>query len=94
MAESCQICGEPAKRKCTRCGRVFCDVHIRYGNPHFALGSLGGGVGYYCDDCWATYQRQVRAVTIGLLILIAIALAVLVVVVYRAGGVVCPFSFL
>lgn len=44
---SCSACGEPARRKCTRCGRVFCNLHIRYGNPHFSLGSLDGGAGYY-----------------------------------------------
>ncbi len=56
----CAVCGGPAKRKCTRCGRLFCDLHVRYGNPHFSLGSLRGSTGYYCDECWASYAREGR----------------------------------
>ena len=54
----CATCGQPARRKCTRCGRLFCDLHVRYGNPHFSLGSAGGGTGYYCDDCWEAYRKK------------------------------------
>lgn len=54
----CKTCGAPAKHKCTRCGDLFCIQHIRYGNPHFALWSPTGSVGYYCDNCWEFYRKQ------------------------------------
>ena len=68
MNEVCLICGDPARRKCTRCGEAFCDVHVRYGNPHFELQAPQVGVGYYCDHCWDAYwqegQRQQRLMTV------------------------------
>jgi len=77
----CAVCGEPAKRKCTRCGGVFCDLHIRYGNPHFALGSMAGGTGYYCDRCWEAYRREARVFLVVLALgLIVVAFAFLFVV--------------
>jgi hypothetical protein len=77
---SCSVCGQPARRKCTRCGRVFCDVHIRYGNPHFTLGTFTGGTGYYCDECWGFYEREgdrirrimrIAVIAVGIIFLIA-----------------------
>lgn len=52
---SCTLCATPAKRKCTRCGQVFCNRHIRYGNPHFAFAPVAASVGHYCDACWQRY---------------------------------------
>lgn len=77
---SCPVCGQPARRKCTRCGQAFCDLHIRYGNPHFTVGSLIGGTGYYCDDCWADYAKQGNAVRLVVGIAAAIMLLVMIIV--------------
>jgi len=56
---TCSLCERPAKRKCTKCGNLFCDLHVRQGNPHFAFGRLvSGSSGYYCDDCWRFYERK------------------------------------
>ena len=92
MAETCSICGERAKRKCTRCGETFCDLHVRYGNPHFAVNAPGAGVGHYCDVCWETYEqegakaRKVQRVVAGC-VLTCVALVFLSVAVGMVGGV-------
>lgn len=77
MQTRCQVCLQPATTKCTSCGQVFCDLHIRYGGQ--VGGMYGGGdVGNYCDECWARRLRRRRVgVTVGLalgLILLAAAL--------------------
>jgi len=76
---TCSVCSKMAKRKCTRCGKLFCDLHIRYGNPHFALGSVGGGTGYYCDTCWARYGKWGRVTTLfAVVVIVLIALSAVV----------------
>ena len=55
MESRCQTCLQPATKKCTSCGGVFCDLHIRYGGQ--SGGMYGGNVGYYCDECW---EKQVK----------------------------------
>lgn len=63
----CEVCLQPATKKCTSCGRVFCDLHIRYGGQ--AGGMYGAGdVGYYCDECWASrtiVRRRLKVVVLG-----------------------------
>lgn len=56
----CEVenCSNEAKKKCTKCGKVFCELHLRYGNPHFSLGTIRQGVGNYCDDCWSQLEKQ------------------------------------
>lgn len=71
--EYCQECANLAQRKCTGCGGLFCNLHIRYGNP------LWGGVGYYCDRCWRANRREAEIrkwvwVVVGLVGMIGMAL--------------------
>jgi hypothetical protein len=48
----CEVCLQPATKKCTGCGKVFCDLHVRYGSQGGGMYGGGGDVGYYCDACW------------------------------------------
>ena len=74
----CAVCGAPAAKKCTRCGKLFCNVHVRYGNPYFAFHRLvSGSSGYYCDECWNFYARRAKTnLVIVLAIILVVALAV------------------
>ncbi len=57
-APLCKVCNSPARKKCTSCGELFCDLHIRYGNPRFAFRRLvEGSSGNYCDACWEKYKK-------------------------------------
>jgi hypothetical protein len=87
MAGTCYICNRPAWRKCTRCGQLFCELHGRYGNPHFTVGSFGGGTGYYCDNCWARYEREGRIVGIILIIFFVILAIFAIIWVLIATGI-------
>lgn len=74
MDTRCKACLQPATRKCTRCGEVFCDLHVRYGGE---IGSMYGGVGdvgTYCDTCWAARMRgqKRRTVLVGLGVLLLV----------------------
>jgi len=94
---SCSVCGQPARRKCTRCGGIFCNLHIRYGNPHFTLGTLGGGTGYYCDECWRFYEREgdrIRRIMRIAVIVVGIALLVAFVVIFITTTITASVVFL
>lgn len=56
----CQFesCLNQARKKCTKCGKVFCDLHIRYGNPKFTFGVSRSSIGNYCDACWEQLEHQ------------------------------------
>ncbi len=72
MESRCQVCYQPATKKCTSCGRVFCDLHVRYGGQ--MGGPYGGGsVGYYCDECWETKMVR-RKRTVGVLLAVGLVL--------------------
>jgi hypothetical protein len=53
-----ETCTNQAKKKCTKCGKVYCDLHIRYGNPKSAFGVSYSGIGNYCDLCWEQLEKQ------------------------------------
>ena len=90
--ERCIVCNSPATRKCTRCGRPFCNAHVRYGNPHFTFGpgllGSGGSVGYYCDECWAAFQKEARTAQ---LVLLGVAVAILIALVVLRHEIVFQF---
>ena len=71
----CQVCYQSATKKCTDCGEVFCDLHVRYGGQ--TGGMYGGGdIGYYCDECWERRTKKKRSlvstmVVLGLVLLLA-----------------------
>jgi hypothetical protein len=71
----CHVCYQQATKKCTDCGRVFCDLHVRYGGQ--TGGMYGGGdIGYYCDECWDRRAKRKRSsvgtmVVLGLVLLLA-----------------------
>ncbi|WP_303774422.1 hypothetical protein [Anaerolinea thermophila] len=74
-------CKNKPKKKCTKCGKLFCELHLRYGNPRLAFGSLQSSIGNYCDDCWMLLEKQGRlerilVPLIGGLTMIIIALAI------------------
>ena len=55
---TCKLCDRPVRKKCTKCGNMFCEQHIRYGNPYHAFEKLvEGSNGNYCDICWAEYEK-------------------------------------
>ena len=85
METRCQVCAQQATKKCTSCGGVFCDLHVRYAGE--AGGAFGGSrglmIGYYCDACWERMTRQRRAyrgvlVAVGVVLLLANVLGLLV----------------
>ena len=75
MDTKCQVCYQAATKKCTGCGQVFCDLHVRYGGQAGGMyGTPGAMVGYYCDECWEKKvigrQRLVKVlVGVGVLLL-------------------------
>ena len=74
MESRCKICLQQATKKCTSCGHVFCDLHIRYGGQ--SGGMYGGDVGYYCDECWEKRVKSRRRLVgvifaLGLVLLVA-----------------------
>ena len=84
MNTRCQVCAQQATKKCTGCGEVFCDLHVRYaGEAGGMYGSRGITIGYYCDACWErmttrrkTFVGVTVAVGIGLLVLNILGLVV------------------
>ena len=84
METRCQVCAQQATKKCTSCGEVFCDLHVRYaGEAGGMYGSGGITIGYYCDGCWEQMTRRRRnlkgtliAVGVGLLLLNVLGLLV------------------
>ena len=80
----CEECSAPAQRPCTRCGKLFCDIHLRYGNPHYRR-DLAGKVGYYCKQCWNWHMFLAgvrRTIVIGLTIFMV---AVILIGVIKVG---------
>ena len=77
---------QPATKKCTGCGKVFCDLHIRYGGqPGGMYGA--GDVGYYCDACWEAQvvrRRRVRQALVGVGVLL-LAMSAVGLLVLRGG---------
>lgn len=71
MESRCQICLQSATKKCTSCGGVFCDLHVRYGGQ--SGGMYGGDVGYYCDECWEKRVKG-RQRRVGVVLFLGIAL--------------------
>ncbi len=65
----CQVCAQAATHKCTDCGEVFCDLHVRL------AGGEGSSIGYFCDECWE--KRQVRRGRSGWVVLSVILLLLL-----------------
>lgn len=63
----CEICGQAATHKCTDCGEVFCDLHVRL------AGSEGSMVGYFCDECWEK-RRQRRGRSMWIVLMVAVFL--------------------
>ncbi len=74
MNTRCEICMQPATKKCTGCGKVFCDLHIRLGGQ--ANRMYSNSVGYYCDDCWETRSKR-KKTRAGVLMIVAILLLAL-----------------
>ena len=68
MNTRCQVCAQQATKKCTGCGEVFCDLHVRYaGETGGMYGGRGVMVGYYCDACWERMVvRRKRSVGIAI----------------------------
>ena len=58
METGCETCYQPATKKCTGCGKVFCDLHVRYGAQTGGMYGRMGEVGYYCDECWETRVKK------------------------------------
>ena len=83
MNTRCQVCAQQATNKCTGCGGVFCDLHVRYaGEAGGTYGGRGITIGYYCDACWERMvTRRKRSVTIavavGVVLLVANVLGLL-----------------
>ena len=74
METRCETCYQPATKKCTGCGKVFCDLHVRYGAQTGGMYGKMGEVGYYCDECWETRVKKrkntaVVLVAVGVLVL-------------------------
>lgn len=77
METRCQVCAQQATKKCTGCGEVFCDLHVRYAGE--AGGTFGGSqgltIGYYCDACWERMTKQRRGLR-GVLVAVGVVLLV------------------
>ncbi len=93
MESRCQTCLQAATKKCTSCGRVFCDLHVRYGGQ--SGGMYGGDVGYYCDECWEKRvkgrQRRVGVVLALGIVLLAANIAGLFVFESASGDIEVPW---
>jgi hypothetical protein len=74
METRCEACYQPATKKCTSCGKVFCDLHVRYGAQTGGMYGRVGEVGYYCDACW---ERQARKRKNMVVVLAAVGILVL-----------------
>jgi hypothetical protein len=84
----CEICYQPATKKCTSCGKVFCDLHVRYGGSAGGLYGGAGEVGYYCDECWDTRVKKRRTVAV-----VLVAVGVLLLALNLLGVLVLRGSF-
>jgi hypothetical protein len=74
MNTRCKVCAQPATKKCTGCGEVFCDLHVRYGGEAGGMyGSRGIPIGYYCDECWQKMTTRRRRFT-GVLVAVGVVL--------------------
>ncbi len=76
MDTRCAVCGREATRKCTDCGKVFCDLHHRLGSQETGRG-FGGQIGYFCDECWEKQKstRSSKMVSVMVLLLVGVAAA-------------------
>jgi hypothetical protein len=71
MSTRCSVCAQEATKKCTDCGEVFCDLHIRLAGQ--VGSSRAGSIGYFCDECWERRARRTRSSRI-LLIIVGLVL--------------------
>ena len=77
MNTRCQVCAQQATKKCTSCGEVFCDLHVRYaGEAGGMYGGRGLMVGYYCDECWERMTKR-RKTVVGVTLAVGIGLLAL-----------------
>jgi len=92
---ACTVCDQPASRKCTRCGQVFCNLHVRQGNPYFTFGVRGTSSGWYCDACWKKYGtlRSPTWVYVAVLLLFAFAGLIIVGAIITAGFIIFSPGF-
>jgi len=86
-AEKCSECSNDAARRCTECGSVFCDLHLRLGNPRRGWADrMRGADGYYCDSCWFGVARRSRAeLAVFVLVLATLMVVAAVAFVHQMG---------
>lgn len=67
----CAVCAQEATKKCTDCGEVFCDLHIRLAGGTRGLYGPEGTIGYFCDACWEKRiaRRQRSGIVMALVVL-------------------------
>jgi hypothetical protein len=96
MSTRCKVCLNEAARKCTDCGELFCDLHIRLAGQTGGMAGQGSSIGYFCDECWEKRfkRRKTWSVVMIGIALVLLGLNLLGVFVIRRGLNIRPEAWL